>query len=166
MQNSILSIPSDPNSRVTSSRLKPLDSSEIRLLSAIGFWAAKSGYLVPAVRIFEALIILRPGAEFPYIGLAMAYMAVGMHDDASHTLNQRAQQAGIESAPLMIWRALGDYLSGDISKAKQHLNQCSESGGRLSEANLRERLSQLIGLIPTRPTWPTPCPVSDSQLDG
>ena len=105
MQNSIPSIASNIIGRNAGLRSTPLDSSEVRLLAAIGLWAAKSGYLVPAVRIFEALIILRPGVEFPYIGLAMAYMAVGMHNDASHTLNQRAQQAGIKPAPLMVWRA-------------------------------------------------------------
>jgi hypothetical protein len=67
-----------------------LSIDEVRLLSSVGFMAAKSGCLVPALRIFEALAVLRPGVGFPFIGMALAYLAVGMPAEAVCVLRDRA----------------------------------------------------------------------------
>lgn len=49
-----------------------LTSSDVRLLSDIGFVAACSGQLERAVQIFQALTLFRPLRAFPYLGLAVA----------------------------------------------------------------------------------------------
>lgn len=49
-----------------------LTSSDVRLLSDIGFVAACSSQRERAVQIFQALTLFRPLKAFPYLGLAVA----------------------------------------------------------------------------------------------
>jgi hypothetical protein len=49
-----------------------LSSSDVRLLSDIGFVAACSSQRERAVQIFQALTLFRPLKAFPYLGLAVA----------------------------------------------------------------------------------------------
>lgn len=59
-----------------------LESSDIRLLTEIGFLAGGRGQFEQARTIFDALIHLRPERAFPYVGLAMALLNAGRADEA------------------------------------------------------------------------------------
>jgi hypothetical protein len=139
-------------------------SDQIRLLAALGFWAAKSGCLVPAVRIFESFVVLRPGAAFPYIGLSIAYLSVGMHKEASFVIGERAEQQGIDPDQLRVWRALAFFQEGSLAQANAELRKCMQKPPDPAERGLINRLSELLGLAPGRPVWPAPSFGSDFEL--
>ncbi len=68
--------------------LAVLDGEEIRLLVSIGFHGALNGKPDAALRLFEALGVLRPQDGFPHIGSAVALMAVGRPNEAARVLEE------------------------------------------------------------------------------
>jgi hypothetical protein len=141
-----------------------ITSDEIRLLAAIGFLAGKSGCVAPAIRIFHSLITLRPKAEFPYIGLSIAYMAVGMNTEAVHALTERASRAGNQSDSLELWRSLAFHVAGSRSLAAASLQKYSEDIPVNVHTALVNKLSSELGLRATQPDWPLPAMVSDPEI--
>lgn len=144
-------------------RCKSITSDDVRLLAAIGFLAAKSGCVAPAIRIFESLLKLRPGAAFPYIGLSIAYMAVGMNPDAIHVLTERTADACTEDDTLCLWQSLAFHQSGNRALAASALQK--HISGPLADGcyALTERLSKELGLRPSTPDWPLPAVVLDQE---
>lgn len=142
---------------------KPITPDIVRLLAAIGFLAAKSGCVAPAIRIFESLVKLRPGTVFPYIGLSIAYMAVGMNPDAIHVLTERAADACTEDDALCLWQSLVFHQSGNRSLAaaslQKHLSGPSADGLQ----TLADKLTKELGLRTSMPDWPLPAVVSDQE---
>ena len=59
-----------------------LTSSDVRLLSDIGFVAACSSQRERAVQIFQALTLFRPLRAFPYLGLAVANLNAKRSNEA------------------------------------------------------------------------------------
>ncbi len=94
-----------------------MSAAEIRLLSALGFMAARSGHVVPAIRIFEGLAILRKDKAFPYIGLALAMICVGAYGDAASVLRERGLIACPEDPEILAYLGLALQLSGRASEA-------------------------------------------------
>jgi predicted Zn-dependent protease len=141
-----------------------ITSDEIRLLAAIGFLAGKSGCAAPAIRIFQSLITLRPRSEFPYIGLSIAYMAVGMNTEAVHALTERACNARTQSDSLELWRSLAFHLAGSRSLAAASLQKYSEDISVNVHTALVDKLSGELGLRATQPDWPLPAMVSDRVI--
>lgn len=72
-----------------------LTSSDVRLLSDIGFVAACSSQRERAVQIFQALTLFRPLKAFPYLGLAVANLNARKPAEAilSLTLGKRVLAA-------------------------------------------------------------------------
>lgn len=142
----------------------PLSTQEIRLLSSIGFMAAKAGCLVPAVRIFEALAVLRPGVAFPFIGMSIAYLAVGMAGEAVHVLGKRALLSCGDPSELKLWLALALQQAGNHAAAGKELELATQNLSSHEMPSLARTLSVLLGARPCVPTWPTPAPIADSDL--
>lgn len=144
----------------------PLSAQEIRLLSSIGFMAAKSGCLVPAVRIFEALAVLRPGLGFPFIGMSIAYLAVGMAGEAVHVLSNRALPSCSDQAELKLWLGLALQQAGNHAAACKELDLAIQDLSSDEMPPLAQTLAALLGARSSVPTWPTPAPVADDDLKG
>lgn len=140
-----------------------ITSDDIRLLAAIGFMAAKSGCVAPAVRIFESLVKLRPGAVFPFVGLSIAYMAVGMNPDAIHVLTERAANTCTEDDTLYLWQSLAFHQSCNRSLAATALQKYISGPSADWHDALTDKLSKELGLRPTLPDWPLPAVVSDQE---
>ena len=105
-----------------------LNSDEIRLLTEVGFLAAGRGYVSRAERIFGALQRLRPQRAFAPIGLAMAYMNVGRHDEAAGILAYAAAQVEpAEQAELDAFRGLALQLAGRSAESVRALKSAGEN---------------------------------------
>lgn len=144
---------------------KPLSSDDIRLLSSVGFMAAKAGCLVPAVRIFEALAVLRPGVAFPFIGMAIAYLAVGMAGEAVHVLRERAIPSCADRADLGLWLSLALQQAGEHAAAKRAFGAATSSLSADDMPSLARSLSVLLGARSEVPDWPTPAAITECD-DG
>ena len=119
-----------------------LDSNEIRLLTEIGFLAAGRGDVARAERIFGALQLLRPQRAFAPIGLAMAYMNAGRHDEAAGVLARAAEQVeAAEQAELDVFRGLALQLAG----------RSSESVRALKSAGKNHLAHTMLGLCAAQP---------------
>ncbi len=140
-----------------------LSPEELRLLSAIGFMAAKSGFLVPAIRIFEALLVLRPRAAFPFIGMSIAYTAVGMAGEAVHLLRDRALPVCAEHQELRLWLCVALQQAGSRAAAMKELAASTQGLQPEAWPALARRLSALLGGRPIEPKWPTPAPVVEAN---
>ena len=138
-----------------------VSANELRLLSAIGFFAAKSGCLAVAIRIFESLRTLRPGATFPFIGLAVAYLAVGMDSEAVHVLRDRGVRECEDDNELRLWLALAYYQSGNHTQAIAELQASLKREPAEASHPLAERLSILLGSRSMKLDWPSPAPISE-----
>ena len=90
---------------------------EIRLLSALGFMAARCGHVVPAIRIFEGLAVLRKDKAFPYVGLALAMICVGAYGDAARVLRERGLLACPGDPEIEAYLGLALQLAGRMSEA-------------------------------------------------
>lgn len=88
------------------------DSSAIHLLSQIGFLAAGQGDAPRALRIFEALALLRPERAFPFVGIASAFMNTGRAEEAVQRLQAVSLPAGAESDMLEAFKGLALQLAG------------------------------------------------------
>ena len=141
-----------------------VSAEEIRLLSSLGFMAARSGCLVPAVRIFEALAVLRPGAAFPFIGLAIAYLAVGMAGEAVHVLRDRALKTCSDRAELKMWLSLAFLQAGNQSAALREYESSLRSMDSVELPAIARTLTKMLGGRPDMPTWPVPAPVADADV--
>jgi Flp pilus assembly protein TadD len=68
--------------------VEALGPGEIRSLVSIGFHGLLNGQHEPALRLFEALQVLRPLAPFPLIGSALSMIAAGRADEAARVLER------------------------------------------------------------------------------
>ncbi len=109
-----VSVPQDPDSQALA---RLLSADEIRLLSALGFMAARSGHVVPAIRIFEGLAVLRKDKAFPYVGLALAMICVGAYGDAVNVLRERGMVACPGDPEILACLGLALQLAGRTSEA-------------------------------------------------
>lgn len=138
-----------------------ISANELRLLAAIGFFAAKSGCLAVAIRIFESLCTLRPGTTFPFIGLAVAYMVVGMDSEAVYVLRDRGVRECKDDNELRLWLALAYHQSGNHAQAIAELQAWLKREPAEASHPLAERLSRLLGSRPMKLDWPSPAPISE-----
>lgn len=139
-----------------------LSSEEIRLLSALGFMAARCGQLVPCLRIFEALAILRPATAFPFIGMAIGYLAVGMPQPALQVLEGRASPTASDDPELMLYRSLALKHAGRSSESAAALHAWeSASGQRAHDHPLARTLLADTQAAERWLDWPVPASVSE-----
>lgn len=137
-----------------------LNETEIRILTALGFMAARSGQLVPCLRIFEALSLLRPIKAFPYIGLTVGYLAVGMASAAVELLRDKAVLFCKNDPDIHLYLALAFYQSGQPASAIRLLDSWADFSSTDPENNpLYRRLYELIENSPRSDSPPVPASV-------
>ena len=99
------------------------DSTDIRLLTEVGFLAAARGDTRRADVIFRALERVRPAASFPYVGMAAALMNVGRYDEAAGELGRGLMVEGLQDPQeLQAFRALALQLAGRTSESQRALH--------------------------------------------
>lgn len=97
-------------------------STDIRLLTEVGFLAAAQGDVRRAEVIFRALQRVRPAASFPYVGLAAALMNAGRADEAVRVLDEGVEEGGPQDLPeLQAFRGLALQLAGRASESMRAL---------------------------------------------
>ena len=111
------SLPADTPRADRLSAASLMSTEEIRLLSSLGFMAARSGHVVPAIRIFEGLAVLRRDKAFPYVGLALAMICVGAYGDAANVLRERGLVACPNDPEIEAYLGLALQLAGRLSEA-------------------------------------------------
>ncbi len=131
---------------------------EIRLLSALGFMAARSGHVVPAIRIFEGLAVLRKDKAFPYVGLALAMICVGAYGDAVHVLRERGLLACPGDPEIEAYLGLALQLAGRMSEAAAVTREL-EARKDLS-AGLASLVKTVSGLADGQPASDRPRPAT------
>lgn len=97
--------------------MQPPDADDIRLLTQVGFLAAGRGDAPRALRIFDALALLRPQRAFGFVGLASALMNAGRAPEAVQRLQTVCLPAGPESDMLEAFRGLALQLAGRASES-------------------------------------------------
>ncbi len=120
-----------------------LESSEIRLLTEIGFLAGGRGQFEQARTIFDALIQLRPERAFPYVGLAMALLNAGRADEAVARLASARQS--LES----VIRAAGASPNTQALR-DEHATLSAYYGLALQMAGHSAESSKILGVLAHR----------------
>lgn len=136
---------------------------DVRILSAIGFMAAKAGFLIPALRIFDSLRLLRPQAAFPWIGMAIAYMAVGMAAEAVHVIRDRERETCVENEDIRPWLCLALLQSGNHHAAVKEFDLLVATSPVELWSPMIRSLAHMLGARKDTPGWPMPAPVSDNH---
>lgn len=114
----------------------PIDSSDIRLLTQLGFLAAGRGDVSRALRIFEALALLRPHAAFAFVGLASALMNGGRATEAVQRLQSVRLPSGPEADMLQAFLGVALQLAGRTAESRAVLRQTMLDAATPSEGAL------------------------------
>jgi len=69
-----------------------LTANEIQQLVWLGFQGVLNGTPAAALRVFNALSVVRPNEGFPRIGVALAQMSTGRAEEAVRTLEEVARR--------------------------------------------------------------------------
>lgn len=99
------------------------DASDVQLLTQVGFLAAGRGDVTRALRIFEALAVLRPDRAFAFVGLASALMNAGRASEAAQRLQSVSLPTGPEADMLNSFRSLALQLAGRPGESTYLLRQ-------------------------------------------
>lgn len=142
----------------------PLTSEEIRLIAELGFMAATAGFVVPAIRIFQGLLVLRAEHAFPYIGLAVARLYVGAFKDAVRVLREDADVVLHGREEIQLYLGLALHLADQPTEAVRVLSALLERESLDADQQpLAESVLAQIEGSTTRMTWPSPARVIDIQ---
>lgn len=86
--------------------MQPPSNDDVQLLTQVGFLAAGRGDAAAALRIFEALALLRPDRSFAYVGLAVALLNAGRAGEAVQRLDAVRLPGGPELDMLEAFKGL------------------------------------------------------------
>lgn len=143
----------------------PLTSEEISLLAELGFMAATAGFVVPAIRIFQGLLVLRADHSFPYIGLAVARLYVGAFNDAVRVLREDANAVQHGRDEIELYLGLALQLAGQPKESASLLYALLERGGLDADQQpLAESVLLQIHGGTQRAAWPSPARVIESHV--
>jgi predicted Zn-dependent protease len=135
----------------------PLNADTMRLIAEIGFMGTESGQAAPARVLFKALQLLRPESTVPYIGLAMAALAVEKSDEAIRILREEALAKHPKDMELMAFLGLALQASGKDAEAKGVLSALLNAQSGADDAPRRmaaKLLSMQAGTMPPTPMMP------------
>lgn len=99
------------------------ESDDIQLLTQAGFLAAGRGNVATALRIFEALAMLRPEQAFGFVGLGSALMNAGRVNEAVQRLQSVSLPPGPEADMLDSFKGVALQLAGRHSESRFLLRQ-------------------------------------------
>ncbi len=140
-----------------------LAGDEIRLLAALGFSAVRMGQLESCIRIFEALALLRPGQAFPFIGMALGYLAVGRPHAAVELLVGRASCSCSDAPDIKLYLSLALQHAGSGSQAVRMLRAWEEESGQRAVGHpLARTIAVDEGVTFRSLGWPAPAAI-DAQ---
>jgi hypothetical protein len=140
----------------------PLASEEISLIAELGFMAATAGFVVPAIRIFQGLLVLRVEHSFPFIGLAVARLYVGAFNDAVRVLREATDVVLHGREEIQLYLGLALHLANQPTEAVRVLSALLECGSLDADQQpLAESVLAQIEGSTKRLTWPSPARVID-----
>lgn len=99
------------------------ESDDVQLLTQAGFLAAGRGNVAAALRIFEALALLRPEQAFGFVGLGSALMNAGRVNEAVQRLQSVRLPPGPEADMLDSFKGVALQLAGRHSESRFLLRQ-------------------------------------------
>lgn len=103
--------------------MQPPDKDDVQLLLQVGFLAAGRGEVAAALRIFEALAVLRPDQAFGFVGLGSALMNAGRAGEAVQRLQAVRLPPGPEADMLDSFKGVALQLAGRHSESRALLRQ-------------------------------------------
>jgi predicted Zn-dependent protease len=106
-----------------------LAADDARLLTEVGFLAAAAGDAARAETIFKALRRLRPGAAYPLIGLAVAWMNAARAPEAVALLESAVLADTEDPALLDAWRGFALQLAGRNGESRRLLESVAQGEG-------------------------------------
>ncbi len=121
------------------------EKQDMQLLAQIGFLAANRGNLRLALRIFEALAVLRPERAFPFVGIITAFMNKGRAGEAVERLQTVRLPAGPESDMLDAFKGLALQLAGKTGESTYLLRQVVMRGRNAAPSEGAMFASRLLG---------------------
>lgn len=128
------------------------EPTDVQLLTQVGFLAAGRGDVSRALRIFEALALLRPERAFAYVGMTAALLNAARAMDAVQRLHAVRLPDGPETDMLEAFKGLALQFAGRSSESSYVLRQVvgrarhgSASPGALLAAQL---LGEELGTTP------------------
>ncbi|MET4580098.1 tetratricopeptide repeat protein [Ottowia thiooxydans] len=120
------------------------DSSDIHLLTEIGFLASARGDVARAEPIFRALLLLRPEKAFPHVGLATALMNARRAGDAATHLATASLPPGEDSDMVQAMHGLALQLDGRISQSQRVLREVAKQADRPEGTSDGTRLARKL----------------------
>lgn len=136
------------------------DSADVQLLTQLGFVAAGRGDAPLALRIFDALALLRPHRAFAFVGIACALMNAGRANEAVQRLQAVHLPAGAEADMLHAFQALALQLAGRAGESAHLLRQTAPRRQQGLPSAGALLASRLLGEDPgTAPAPPPTLPI-------
>lgn len=132
------------------------ESDDIQLLTQAGFLAAGRGNVAAALRIFQALALLRPDQAFGYVGLGSALMNAGRAGEAVQRLQSVQLPPGAEADMLDSFKAVALQLAGRHSESRLLLRQLLQRAATDAPSPGGQLAARLLGEGPEMPSRPTP----------
>ena len=129
--------------------MPPLDSTDVQLLTQIGFIAAGRGDVLRSQRIFSALALLRPHKAFPHIGMACAWMNANQAMHAAQYLSEQNLPAGEDADLLDAFLALTLQIAGHTRRSQYMLDQLLQRTSSQPMGAARRMALSMLGQLPT-----------------
>jgi len=130
------------------------ESDDIQLLTQAGFLAAGLGNTAAALRIFEALAVLRPHHAFGYVGLGSALMNAGRAAEAVQRLQAVSLPPGAEADMLDSFTAVALQLAGRHSESRSLLRQLVLRASPAAPSHGARLAAHLLGEASDKPPIP------------
>lgn len=136
------------------------EAADVQLLTQVGFLAAGRGDAPRALRIFEALALLRPERAFVYVGLAATLLNAGRAMEAVQRLQAVRLPPGPETDMLDAFKGLALQLADRSGESTYVLRQVVNRArpGRACEGALLA--ARLLGEDLSPSPGPEPEPIS------
>ena len=128
-----------------------LESTDIQLLTQLGFMAAGRADTAHSQRIFDALALLRPQHAFAHIGMACAWMNAGKASQAVQHLSRVRLPAGDEADMIDAFHALALQLAGHAHQSTKLLEQLVQRTHAHTDSRARRMALSMLGQLPKDP---------------
>ncbi|MDR2826160.1 MAG: tetratricopeptide repeat protein [Deltaproteobacteria bacterium] len=120
-----------------------LEAEDLQLLAEVGFCGVSMGNMLQARKIFNGILLVRPGHKAPLMGLAMSHYMVDEFEQAEEILLEILKadpQFDMAKAHL----ALTYLLAGRKEEAKPLLEEVKHNGDSMFMAMADELLEKLV----------------------
>jgi hypothetical protein len=120
-----------------------LESEDLQLLAEIGFCGVSMGNMLPARKIFNGILVERPGHKAPLMGMAMSHYMVDEFEQAETILKGLINEDpdfDLGKAHL----ALTYLLSGKQEEARPLLEEVKHNGNSMFMDMVDELLEKIV----------------------